>query len=145
MSVKKYTVNLKGGILRDFFFNRKLRSSDHGQLLLNLCFALIGLYLSFIVALHSKTAGGFCAFSGAALQYFFLVSFAVMAAEAVNLYFNLVIVLGRKIHSFPLKVTVVSWGKSFMHFRTLAEFVHWKELGTLSFCCSFYVLPNLMS
>ena len=68
-----------------------------------------------------------------------------MAAEADNLYFNLVIVLGRKIHSFPLKVTVVSWGKSFMHFRTFTEFVHWKELGTLSFCCSFYVLPNLMS
>ena len=37
-----------------------------------------------------------------------------MAAEAVNLYFNLVIVLGRKIHSFPLKATVVSWGKSFI-------------------------------
>ena len=88
-------------------------------------FALLFLVcLSFIVALHSKTADCFCAFSGAALQYFFLVSFAVVAAEAVNLYFNLVIVLGQKIHIFPLKVTVVSWGKLFMHFRTLAKFVH---------------------
>ena len=93
------------------YFCRKLRSSDHGQLLLNLCFALIGLYLSFIIALHSKNSTGFCAFIGAVLQYFFLVTFAVMAAEAINLYINLVIVLGRKIQHFSLKVTVVSWSE----------------------------------
>ncbi|XP_019850052.1 PREDICTED: hemicentin-1-like isoform X1 [Amphimedon queenslandica] len=92
-----------------YLLSKKLRSSDHGQLLLNLCFALMGLYLSFIVALHSKNTNGFCAFSGAVLQYFFLVTFAIMAAEAINLYINLVIVLGRKIQSFALKVTIVSW------------------------------------
>ena len=95
----------------DYFCFRKLRSSDHGQLLLNFCFALLGLYLSFIVALHSKNTNGFCAFFGAVLQYFFLVTFAVMAAEAINLYINLVIVLGYKIQHFALKITVVSWSK----------------------------------
>ena len=95
-------------------YYRKLRSSDHGQLLLNLCFALLGLYLSFIVALHSKNTNGFCAFIGAVLQYFFLVTFTLMAAEAINLYIKLVIVLGRKIDHFVVKATVVSWSKSLL-------------------------------
>ena len=109
--VSDYGNDAYKNLLLIFIFYRKLRSSDHGQLLLNLCFALIGLYLSFIIALHSKNAAGFCAFIGAVLQYFFLVTFAVMAAEAINLYINLVIVLGRKIQHFSLKVTVVSWGE----------------------------------
>ena len=92
---------------------RKLRTSDHGQLLLNLCFALMGLYVSFIIALHSKDVTGLCVFIAAILQYFFLVTFAVMTAEAVNLYMNLVIVLGGKIHRFVLKVTILSWGQWF--------------------------------
>ncbi|XP_019862297.1 PREDICTED: uncharacterized protein LOC109590854 [Amphimedon queenslandica] len=92
-----------------YLLSKKLRSSDHGQLLLNLCFALLGLYLSFIVALHSKNINIFCAFSGAVLQYFFLVTFIVMAAEAIHLYIKLVIVLGRKIENYVLKATVVSW------------------------------------
>lgn len=99
-------------------YYRKLRSSGHGQLLLNLCFALLGLYLSFIVALHSKDTNIFCAFSGAVLQYFFLVTFIVTAAEAIDLYINLVIVLGHKIDHFVLKATVVSWSKSFLQYTT---------------------------
>ena len=90
---------------------RKLRTSDMGQLLLNLCFALMGLYITFIIAVHSKGIPGLCAVVGAVLQYFFLVTFMVMAAEAINLYMNLVIVLGRKIQYFVLKATVLSWGK----------------------------------
>ena len=90
---------------------RKLRISDHGQLLLNLCFALIGLYITFIFAIHSQEVPGLCAVVGAILQYFFLVTFMVMAAEAIHLYMNLVIVLGWKIQHFLLKATVLSWGK----------------------------------
>ena len=90
---------------------RKLRNSDHGQLLFNLCFALMGLYITFIFAVHSRDVPGLCAVTGAVLQYFFLVTFMVMAAEAINLYMNLVIVLGRKIHHFVLKATILSWSE----------------------------------
>ena len=34
-----------------------------------------------------------------------------MAAEAINLYMNLVIVLGRKIQHFVLKSAIVSWSE----------------------------------
>ena len=90
---------------------RNLRTSDHGQLLLNLCFALIGLYITFIIAVQSKEVPDFCAVVGAVLQYFFLVTFMVMAAEAILLYMNLVIVLGSKIRHFVLKATILSWSK----------------------------------
>ena len=91
---------------------RKLRTSDHGQLLLNLCFALMGLYITFIFAVHSRNVPGLCAVTGAVLQYFFLVTFMVMASEAINLYMNLVIVLGRKINRFVLKAIILSWSES---------------------------------
>ena len=94
-----------------FCFYRKLRTSDHGQLLLNLCFALMGLYITFIFAIHSRDVPGLCAVTGAVLQYFFLVTFMVMAADAINLYMNLVIVLGQKISHFVLKATITSWSK----------------------------------
>ena len=45
------------------------------------------------------------------LQYFFLVSFMAMAAEAINLYMKLVVVLGSNISYYTLKVAIVSWGK----------------------------------
>ena len=35
----------------------------------------------------------------------------IMAAEAINLYMNLVIVLGKKVHHFVLKAMISSWGK----------------------------------
>ena len=70
----------------------------------------MGLYITFIIALHSTEVPGLCVVVGAVLQYFFLVTFIAMASEAINLYMNLVIVLGRKIQKFPLKASIVSWG-----------------------------------
>ena len=90
--------------------HRELHTSEHGQLLVNLCFALMGLYITFIFAIHSRTVTGLCAVSAAVLQYFFLVTFLLMAAEAINLYMKLVI-LGANIPHFVLKATITSWCK----------------------------------
>ena len=92
-------------------YDRKLCTSDYCQLLINLCLALTGLYIAFIFAVHSQSVSGLCALTAAVLQYFFLVTFMVMAAEAINLYMNLVIVLGKKIHRFVLKATILSWSE----------------------------------
>ena len=101
-------------LLSSLFFSwqyRKLQNSEHGQLLMNLSFALMGLYLSFICALHSTPVIGLCAFFSALLQYFFLVTFMSMTAEAINLYFKLVVVLGYKISHYVIKAVIFSWGK----------------------------------
>ena len=71
----------------------------------------MGLYLSFICALHSTPVIGLCAFFSALLQYFFLVTFMSMTAEAINLYFKLVVVLGYKISHYVIKAVTFSWGK----------------------------------
>lgn len=92
-----------------FILCRKLRRSDHGQLLLNLCFALVGLYLSYILSLHSPAVKPLCAIASLLLQYFLLVSFCAMATEALNLYIKLVIVLGKGIHYYVLKAALFSW------------------------------------
>ena len=92
-------------------YYRKLRSSENGQLLINLCLASIGLSITFIFAIHSTLVIGLCAFVAAVLQYFFLVSFMIMASKAISLYMKLVVVLGRNIPHFVLKATIVSWGK----------------------------------
>ena len=96
-----------------------------GQLLLNLCFALMGLYITFIIAVHSKGIPGLCAVVGAVLQYFFLVTFMVMAAEAIHLYIKLVIVLGSKIQHYILKATILSWGKCDNLFGTIITICHY--------------------
>ena len=90
---------------------RKLRASDHGRLLMNLCFALLGMYLSFIFSLHGTPVPGLCAVFSALLHYFLLVTFMAMGAEALNLYIKLVIVLGKGIENYVWKAVIVSWSE----------------------------------
>ena len=92
------------------FLHRKLRTSDNGQFVLNLCFALCGLYVTFMIAGYSTKHPFICAVSAALLHYFFLVTFMIMASEAINLYMNLVIVIGGRIGHYVLKATIISWG-----------------------------------
>ena len=65
----------------------------------------------FIAAIYSMPNVGLCSFVAAALHYFFLVAFMTMAVEAVSLYINLIVVLGRTIHRFVIKGVIVSWSK----------------------------------
>lgn len=86
----------------------------HGKLLVNLCLSLLGIYVMFVVAsLMARTPRIPCALAGAVLQYFLLVTFAIMAAEAISLYINLVVVLGWNTvkHRYALKTTLVAWSK----------------------------------
>ncbi len=65
--------------------------------------------MSFILALHGTSVPELCAAISVLLQYFLLVTFFVMASEALNLYIKLVIVLGNGITSYFFKATFVSW------------------------------------
>lgn len=70
---------------------------------------MLGLYISYILALHSTGVEAICAIIAALLQYFLVVTFFVMGAEALNLYIKLVVVLGKGISQYVLKATLVSW------------------------------------
>lgn len=72
---------------------------------------MLGLYITFILAVVSAPIPALCAVVAALLQYFFLAMFLVMTAEAINLYMKLVVVLGKQIHYFVLKASIVCWGE----------------------------------
>ena len=98
------------------FLYRKLRSLEAGHLLINLSFGLLGIYIMFIICLvvAGKEQDVLCAVVGGILHYFLLVTFFLMAAEAVNLYIKLVVVLGAPYfikNRYVLKVALISWSK----------------------------------
>ena len=101
---------------------RKLRSSVNGQLLVNLCFAMLGLFVVFIISAQKQngltTAG--CGFFAAVLHYFLLAYFFFTAAEALFLYFKLV---------------KVFMGQSFFirNYISIAMLLAWSK-------CSYYVI-----
>lgn len=92
-------------------FSRKLRKRSSGQLIINLCLALLGLYISFIVAVHSRHFNILCAIIALVLQYFFLVTFLAMGCESVILYRELVIIVGERKSGVAVKAALVCWGE----------------------------------
>ena len=65
----------------------------------------------FICAIHSTPIPALCAVVAALLQYFFMVTFMIMAAEAIDLYMKLVVVLGKGMQNYVLKAALISWSK----------------------------------
>lgn len=92
---------------------RYLRNSIHGQIILNICTALFGLYVFFLVAAHVTSVTVLCGFVSALLHYFILVFFAWTAAEAIYLYIKLVKVMGVDKYEtgFTWKAGLLAWSK----------------------------------
>lgn len=89
---------------------RTLRKKEHEQILINICFALMGMYLAFILGANTASNPVLCGISAALLQYFMLVFFSWTAAEAFYLYRKLVTVLGvKEISCLVLKIGLVVW------------------------------------
>lgn len=75
--------------------SRKLRTSEHRQLLINICLALIALYVVFLLGGLATTITTLCGVMSALLHYFFLVFFAWTAIEAVYIYMKFVRVFSK--------------------------------------------------
>ncbi len=99
------------GYWHNSYPHRKLRASEHGQILINLSVALIGLYVFFLLGGHVTTVTGLCGLTSALIQYCFLVFFAWTAVEAAYLYQKFVRVLNKPIPHFIVISTLVAWGK----------------------------------
>ena len=84
-------------------------------MLLNLNFGLLGVYVMFIISLHATELEPLCAVAGGFLHYFMLATFFLMAAEAINMYLKLVVVMGIPeflSNRYVLKVALIAWSKS---------------------------------
>ena len=109
-----YEILVKLSHTYKFHNHRKLRSSIHGQILINLCLALTGLYVFFLISGHVTSVPVLCGISSALLQYFLLAFFGWTAVEAVWLYLNLVKVFGIQPYTakYTLKTAIPTWGNS---------------------------------
>ncbi|XP_024921756.1 adhesion G-protein coupled receptor G4 [Cynoglossus semilaevis] len=94
----------------------KLRRDYPSQILINLCLALLGLNLLFLVNswLSSWGLHALCVAAAFALHYFLLASFTWMGLEAVNMYFALVKVFNVYVPSYILKFCALGWGLPLM-------------------------------
>jgi hypothetical protein len=99
-----------------YLSEKRLRRNLHRQLLISLCFALLGLYITFIItnAVSSypdilPSIRPICGLLSALLHYFFLVTFLAMAAIAINLYRKLVVVFNADIPSYLPIAILICW------------------------------------
>ena len=90
---------------------RNLRQTVHSKLLINLCFALVGLYVTFIISTVSTGVPVLCGVVSALMHYFFLTVFFWMAAEAIHLHRKLVSVLKPNIKRYVLIAMAICWGR----------------------------------
>ncbi|KAJ8024664.1 Adhesion G-protein coupled receptor G4 [Holothuria leucospilota] len=94
-----------------FLAVKKLRRKVPQQILVNLCFALLGLYLIFLIYLSSTGLSKVgCIIIGALIHYFCLASVAWMCVEATNMYLLFVKVFDAKISGFLWKAMLAAWG-----------------------------------
>ena len=90
---------------------RSLKEVVHVKLLLNLCFALLGLYVTFIISTVSTGVPVLCGVVSALMHYFFLAVFYWMAAEAIHLHRKLVTVFKPDITSYVAIAMAICWGR----------------------------------
>ena len=90
---------------------RSLKEAVHVKLLLNLCFALLGLYVTFIIGTVSTGVPVLCGVVSALMHYFFLAVFFWMAAEAIHLHRKLVTVFKPDITSYVTIAMAICWGR----------------------------------
>ena len=100
-------------IVYNYFLYRKLRTSIHGQILINLSLALMGLYILFIIGGSAVPIPAVCGISSGLLHYFILVFFGWTTVEAIWLYLKIVKVLGTHTYEvkFILKAGLPTWCK----------------------------------
>ncbi|XP_071811588.1 uncharacterized protein [Apostichopus japonicus] len=89
---------------------KKFRSQRPKQILINLCFALLGLYLSFLIGIDRVNLKIGCTIFGALIHFFCLASVAWMCVEAVNMYLLFVKIFDSGVSRFMLKSMAAAWG-----------------------------------
>ncbi|KAJ7310420.1 hypothetical protein JRQ81_007334 [Phrynocephalus forsythii] len=90
----------------------KLRGDYPSKILVNLCFALMMLNLTFLVDswLASFKNHGLCITVAAFLHYFLLVTFTWMGLEGVHMYYALIKVFKNYPPRYILKLSIAGWG-----------------------------------
>ncbi|XP_072181947.1 adhesion G-protein coupled receptor G6-like [Diadema setosum] len=100
-----------------YAFKRKLRKERPNQILISLCCAILGLYVTFVLMITFDTERGVeeveplpCCILAGFLHYFMLASLFWMGVEGYNMHNSLVRVFNNYISYFLRKASLVAWG-----------------------------------
>ena len=123
------------------YFCRKLRSSEPSQLLINLCFGFLGIYIAYIIALHATAVSGLCVLAGVLVHYFLLATFFIMAADAI-LIVNKLIFVFFKIRRYVAIASIISWCKFVLvlYCSTLCSVIC---IGFNTMLCRYIITDNM--
>nr|XP_021336868.1 adhesion G-protein coupled receptor G4 isoform X1 [Danio rerio] len=101
-----------GVTLLTYLAFEKLRRDYPSKILINLCMALLGLNMLFLVNswFASFNSNALCITVAAFQHYFFLATFTWMGLGAINMYLALVKVFNSYVPSYILKFCAVGWG-----------------------------------
>eukprot|EP00057_Strongylocentrotus_purpuratus_P034849 XP_796775.3 PREDICTED: probable G-protein coupled receptor 112 [Strongylocentrotus purpuratus] len=89
---------------------KKLRSKQPQRILINLCFALLGLYLVFVIGIDRRYPTAGCVVVGFLIHFFLLSSMSWMLVEAINMYLLFVKVLDATVSHFMVKAALFAYG-----------------------------------
>ncbi|KAJ8024357.1 Adhesion G-protein coupled receptor G6 [Holothuria leucospilota] len=89
---------------------KKLREQVPQKIIINLSFALLGLYIFFLVGIDQHSLGTGCVIFGAFIHYFCLTSVAWMCVVATNMYLLFVRVFNVDVSGFMWKAYLAAWG-----------------------------------
>ncbi|XP_072177359.1 adhesion G-protein coupled receptor G2-like [Diadema setosum] len=113
---------------------KKLRSKQPLQILVNLCLALLGLYLVFVIGIDRRYPTVGCLIVGLLIHYFLLASMSWMAVEAVNMYLCFVKVFDAHVSKFMQKACLCAWGLPLLVCIIIAALDHSVYLGDKTYC-----------
>ncbi|XP_041478680.1 uncharacterized protein LOC121426444 isoform X2 [Lytechinus variegatus] len=89
---------------------RKLRRKQPQQILINLTFALLALYVTFVIGIDRPNWNRGCMIVAILLHYFCLASLSWMGVEAFSMYMSFVRVMDTYIPKLIFKCCLVGWG-----------------------------------
>ncbi|XP_072181953.1 adhesion G-protein coupled receptor G6-like [Diadema setosum] len=100
-----------------YAINKKLRDRKPNQILISLCCALLGLYVTFVLLIsfdieedNDVPATPPCSILAGFLHYFMLASLFWMGVEGYNMHLLLVRVFNTYVPHFLIKASLVAWG-----------------------------------
>jgi len=96
-----------------FTLCRKLRQRDASKFHAQLCIAIFGMLLFFLVGIDRTETEAGCTIMSLFIQYFTLASVGWMGAEAVLMFQKLIIVFGTITVKYLVTVSLICWCKFF--------------------------------
>ena len=89
---------------------RKLRQKDVSKLHIQLCCALLGMLLVFVVGIDKTENFGGCVTVSVLIHYFTLVAVMWMGAEALFMFQKIVVVFIRMTTRYITVLSLICWG-----------------------------------